>query len=421
VADRLIVCAAGAIMGIVEFKANRLKFTYDDDWEGPVAFPLSTSLPVAGGAYEHGSVYPFLANLLPDNENTLAAWGKEFHSSTHPFALLRHKGKDCPGAIQLVPEAEVEPLLSGQTDHFEPLSSSEIASRLGEIKAAASSGHRTTRSGQFSLAGAQPKLSLTRYEGSWGESHGRIPTTHIIKPYVDDDGLELNEHFCLSLASSIGLPAARTWIETFDDVAALVVERYDRDPRKVPTARIHQEDLCQALGIAPSAKYQNEGGPSAAECMTAIVENSDRPGEDSAHFVDALLLQFILAATDAHAKNYSLLLPDATSVRSTPLYDVASSLPHLDLASRRVKFAMKIGEHYSVLDVHRGDWEKQSRAMRVSFPRLRERLIELVQLIPAAAHTVLSQCQDQGLTHAVLPKLTNMLSDRCQKLEREYG
>jgi len=416
-ADRLVVCAAGAVMGIVEFKAGRVRFAYDDVWDN---FPLSTSLPVAGGAYEHDRVYPFLANLLPDNENTLAAWAKEFHSSTHPFALLRHKGKDCPGAIQLVLEDEVEPLLTGRNDHFEPLSHSEIASRLLEIKEAAKTGRRTTHSGQFSLAGAQPKLSLARHEENWGVSHGRIPTTHIIKPYVDEDGLELNEHFCLRLAGALGLPAARTWIETFDDAVALVVERYDRDPSMVPTSRIHQEDLCQALGIPPSAKYQNEGGPSASDCIRAIAESSDRPGEDSMRFVDAFLLQFILAATDAHAKNYSLLLPDATSVRFTPLYDVASGLPHLDLASRRIKFAMKIGAHYSIRDVRRGDWEKQARALRVPFPSLRDRLIELTQLIPAAAHSLLSECRDQGLTHPVLPRLTKMLTERCQGLEREY-
>lgn len=419
--DRLVICAAGTIMGYLHHESGRLRLAYEPAWNGPSAFPLSTSLPIAGGAYGHERVYPFIANLLPDNENTIAAWAKEFHCSTHPFSLLRHKGKDCPGAVQFVTDHEVKPLLSGQDDGFEVLTRAEIASRLAETKEAARTGKRTTRSGQFSLAGAQPKLSLARQDGEWGVPQGRVPTTHILKPTVADDGLEINEHFCLRLARALGLPAANTSIETFEEETALLIERYDRDPRTVPTSRIHQEDLCQALCVHPSKKYQNEGGPSASDCAMAIADTSDRPGEDLAHFVEALLFHFVLVATDAHAKNYSLLLHDATSARLAPLYDVASALPYLDLSSRRVKFAMKVGNHYSVRDVDRLDWEKQARSLRISAVRLFEKLTELTNAMNGLVHQVLSQCESEGLTHPVLPRLAEQLVDRCHLLRQTIG
>ncbi|MBN1174952.1 MAG: HipA domain-containing protein, partial [Micromonosporaceae bacterium] len=59
-----------------------------------------------------------------------------------------------------------------------------------------------------------------------------------------------------------GSNAVRSRVGAFGEPRFIVVERSDRlggpDGKVI---RVHQEDLCQALGIPPTRKYQNEGGP----------------------------------------------------------------------------------------------------------------------------------------------------------------
>jgi len=114
----------------------------------------------------------------------------------------------------------------------------------------------------FSLAGAQPKTALLFGNNRWGVPSGRVPTTHILKPPTGEfDGHAENEHFSLELGRALGLPVVDSRIMRFQDEVAIVVERYDRVRTAAGLRRVHQEDLCQALVITPTRKYQNEGGP----------------------------------------------------------------------------------------------------------------------------------------------------------------
>ncbi len=214
---------------------------------------------------------------------------------------------------------------AGKEDKVEWLDEADIAQRLQTLRADHAAWRLPRDTGQFSLAGAQPKTALLFQNDRWGIPSGRIPTTHILKPPTGHfDGHAENEHICLMLARGLGLPAAESNVMQFGEEIAIVLERYDRQPAGDEIIRIHQEDVCQALGVMPTKKYQNEGGLSSANIVELLRTYSTDREADVDTFVAALGFNWLIAGTDAHAKNFSVLLAGG-HVRLAPLYDVASS------------------------------------------------------------------------------------------------
>jgi len=171
-----------------------------------------------------------------------------------------------------------------------------------------------------------------------GVPSGRVPTTHILKPPTGEfDGHAENEHFCLELGRALGLPVVDSRIMRFQDEVAIVVERYDRVRTAAGLRRVHQEDICQALAIPPTRKYQNEGGPGIRDIVELLKTYSAKAPEDVRTFLDAIAYNWLIAGTDAHAKNYALLIGAQARIRLAPLYDVASVLPYPDIDIERVK------------------------------------------------------------------------------------
>lgn len=252
----------------------------------------------------------------------------------------------------------------------------QVAQRLRDLRQDATTWLGRTFSGQFSLAGAQAKTALF-YDGRrWGIPSGATPTTHILKPAVARfDDHDLNEHLCLDAARRTGLSAVRTRVERFEGETAIVVTRYDRLDRDAGVVRVHQEDLCQALGIHPRDKYQTEGGPSPRDIVRLFRRVMPASIADHAtwSFVDALIWNWLIAGTDAHAKNYSVLLA-AGDVRLAPLYDIASALPD-GTHERKLRMAMKLGGDYDLVALRdrwsraaiEWDLDRESLASRVSF------------------------------------------------------
>lgn len=212
--DVLVVLADGRIMGeIRRSRAECLTFVYDEDWRtSNSAYPLSLSMPLVVAEHEHGRIEPWLWGLLPDNEVILARWGQRFHvSPRNAFALLSVVGEDCAGAIQLVAPDRVPALMEADQGSVTWLSSSDIAERLALLRKDQSAWRVAQDTGQFSLAGAQPKTALLFDGERWGVPSGRMATTHILKPPIDAfDGHAESEHLCLALARALGLPAARS-------------------------------------------------------------------------------------------------------------------------------------------------------------------------------------------------------------------
>jgi serine/threonine-protein kinase HipA len=420
--NELAVLLAGREVGRVHNdRRGRLTFAYSDDWrESRDAYPLSLSMPLA--AREHGPsvIEPFLWGLLPDNELVLGRWAAKFHvSARNAFALISHVGEDCAGAVQCVPPERLAGIRNGKEDNVAWLDAVDIAGRLKKLREDHAAWRLPGDTGQFSLAGAQPKTALLLQNNRWGIPSGRLPTTHILKPPTGHfDGHAENEHICLTLARRVGLPAAQSQVRRFGDEVAIVIERYDRVRKGNDLVRIHQEDACQALGIMPTRKYQNEGGPGCATILELLRTHSTGREEDVRTFVAAIGFNWLVAGTDAHAKNYSLLL-GASTVRLAPLYDVASVLPYGDFDLRKMKLAMKIGGEYKLSQIGRRQWQKFAREMRIDFDELIDDLRNMAKRLPDEANAVLARVRKEGLVHDIAERLTSHLIERagqCQRL-----
>ncbi|MFW5739634.1 MAG: type II toxin-antitoxin system HipA family toxin [Myxococcota bacterium] len=400
---------------------GRLSFTYDEGWRhARNAYPLSVSMPLAAAHHPHAKISPFLWNLLPDNELILTRWGRRFQvSAGNAFALMGAVGEDCAGAVRFIRADRLEEVPREGNGAVAWLDDEAVADRLRSLREDVSAWRRLGDAGQFSLAGAQPKTALLFDGTRWGLPSGRIPTTHILKPAVADlDGHPENEHFCLDLARSLGLVAATSDVAHFGSEVALVVERYDRLATDAGFRRVHQEDFCQALAVAPSNKYENEGGPGVVAIAKVLRENSRSADEDIRSWVDALAYNWLIAGTDAHGKNYSAVIGAGGKVRLAPLYDVASALPYDDMYFPKLKLAMKIGGTYRLRDVGRYEWRKLAGQLQLDEDEVLSRVAHLADATPDTAQQVLRRCRLQNVLHPVLDKLTERVCGRARDCAR---
>jgi serine/threonine-protein kinase HipA len=393
--EDLVALFEGRRVGRMTYNKDRLTFQYDDRWQDdPAAFPLSLSMPLNAREHPDGVTRPFVSGLLPDDNEVLRRWGQKFQvSPRNPFRLLQCVGEECAGAVQFVqPDRASHWLADEAPERVTWLDEDEFVERIQELVADRSRVRRLGDEGHFSLAGAQAKTGLYLDEAKkrWGVPEGVTPTTHILKPNTGGfDGYEKNEHFCLRLAGHIGLAAAKSWTEVIGGTAVIVVERFDRIPRDGRIVRVHQEDMCQALARMPERKYQNEGGPSALEIFELIRNHSAKPQDDVLRFLDAMIFNYLIWGTDAHAKNYGFLLASGGQVRLTRLYDLSSCIPYpLDIPPRKAKLAMKIGGEYQLHRIGVRHWERAAAEWKLDRDLVFKHLIVQAEKLPAAAEEI---------------------------------
>jgi serine/threonine-protein kinase HipA len=483
----LIVLLNGREAGTLRNERGKTSFTYAESWRTWAdTFPLSMSMPLSAREHSHRAIEPFIWGLLPDNDDVLKSWEKKFQvSQRNAFDLLSHVGEDCAGAIQFVTPEKIESILSQAQPEPDWLTDTQLTERLRIVRTDASAGRLGGDRGQFSLAGAQPKIALF-FDGSrWGTTSGRTATTHILKPAGHAfPGHAENEHLCLRLAAALGLETAQSTVHQFEDVPTIVIERYDRiivrdaaEKRKVHAAklraeaiarrgegdaeadlesnelereavedfelaeklfkqaettfvaRLHQEDFCQALSVHPAIKYQNQGGPGAKQIVEVIRSNVSShksreadpkylftASDDINTFVGALIFNWLIGGTDAHAKNYSMLIGGGGVVRLAPLYDVASILPYASIDPRKAKMAMKIGDRYELMEISFSDWRKLAVSLRVDGDQLIERIRVMARELPDRLSDEVKAMRQSGLAHGVIDVLSRMLVERAGRV-----
>lgn len=434
-APRLAALLNGVLVGwVFETGNSRLAFRYEPSWqEDPDAYPLSWSMPLA--AQEHGdrATRAYLWGLLPDNTAVLTAWAHQFGTSPlRAVDLLAHVGEDCPGAVQLARPARVAALAGSVTSADERtsvtwLTEDAIAQRLRALRADPGLGRAVGDTGQFSLPGAQPKTAYYEGEdGRWGIPVGRMPTNRILKPPVLDlEGLVYNEYLCLALADALGLAAATARVQTFGAGRAaedaIVLERYDRRRVEGRLVRVHQEDCCQALAVLPGRKYEARGGPSVADIVALLRAASSRPEVDVTRFLDAVAFNWLIAGTDAHAKNYAILHAAGRQLRLAPLYDLISLLPYPDrLAAGRHELAMAIGGEFRVTAIDTSHWRALAAELQISADALLASVVALAKNIPHALDGVVSAAP-AGPGRDVLARFAASLRDHARACARRVG
>jgi serine/threonine-protein kinase HipA len=365
------------------------QFVYAQSWvESEFFRPLSLSIPLTADLKVRGAqVTNYFDNLLPDNEAIRKRISARFSVRADTFALLTAIGRDCVGAVQLLP---MEMLPTGWDEiRGAKITEARIAAHLRNVTAPAAGigSPETEEPLRISIAGAQEKTALLRMGNAWFWPEGATPTTHILKlPLgIIGGGLDFrhsveNEWLCAQFLAAIGMNVARTEMQQFEDVKVLVVERFDRRwvgvnekeiakkrfllPKGAHIARLPQEDFCQALGLPMDKKYESHGGPTMKDALH-LLSSSAEEARDKAHFVVTQLMFWLLAAADGHAKNFSLHLEAGGHTRLTPLYDVLSAWPLIgrgpaQLQYEKTKLAMALrskNAHYRLNAIQTRHWK----------------------------------------------------------------
>lgn len=421
----LLAMYAGRVMGLIErARSGALTFTYAPSWRSaPGAFPLSLSLPMVTTQHAHDAVAAVVEAYLPDRAAVRDRLARDHGlSDTDLFGLLRVVGEDCPGAIQFVRPDRVEALASGEADGIAWLTSEELATRVQALEQPDAPFRLLGDAGYFSLAGAQPKIALYREDGRWGVPRGRIPTTHILKrPLGGDRHFLVAELATMRLARAVGLHTADVAPLAVGTHWMLQITRYDRVHEHGAWRRRHQEDFCQALGVSPHLKYERAGAPGIAALVQALRTHVSDPLHDVAQFLDMILFNWIVVGTDAHARNYSLMIGADGVATLAPFYDVASVLGVArakEIAT--AKLAMHIGGEYDAASVSKADWRRLESAVQLSPDALVARASDMAARIratlPALRDALLDECPAE--LSAAITKLCRRIDGNAEVCAR---
>lgn len=414
---------------------------YDAAWRRSArGHPISLSLPFnrRNEPVNGDCVYRYFDGLLPDSETIRRRLAFRFKTgSTDAYDLLAAVGRDCVGALQLLPEG-VEPQPRGRVDGV-VFDEDAIERHLLEAVCPGQCGMmgEANEDFQFALAGAQEKDAFLWWDGKWQKPRGSTPTTHIFKlpmglvggRNADFSTSVDNEWLCLRLFKAYGLPTANAEIATFGSQRVLVVERFDRafsqDGKHL--LRLAQEDFCQATGMSPMTKYENEGGPGLRQ-LFGVLQQSQRPAADMYTLMATQLLFWMLRAPDGHAKNFSIqLLAGEQQFRMSPIYDVISAYPAIghgpnQWAARDVKMAMALfgkNRHYQAINMLRRHFS--STAQKVGYSDSAEPIIQdFIARTPAIVDKVNAELPS-GFSQKVADRVFSGLLTASRSLERFSG
>ncbi len=405
--------------------SGAVDFKYSPDWlNWEHALPVSLSMPLREDRYIGAPVVAVFENLLPDSRDIREKMASRVHADgIDAYNLLSAVGRDCVGAMQFLPEGE-DPAPAG-TVSGQPIDDNAIARLLGDLESAPL-GLGEDEDFRISLAGAQEKTALLRQDGRWFKPSGTTATTHILKPAIGQlpIGFDLshsveNEYLCLTLTAALGLPSASVAIENFNGTKTLVVERFDRRwTRDNRLLRIPQEDCCQALSVPPTRKYESDGGPGIAAILK-LLQGSDNPEEDQTTFLKALIVFWLLGATDCHAKNFSIFLSPGGRFHLTPLYDVISLQPSVDsnqLQRNKMRLALAVGDsrHYVIDTIMPRHFEQT--ALKAGVRSVTHIFDELRETAPAKIAGVLSDLPS-GFPAQTAESVSKGFLHRLQRME----
>jgi serine/threonine-protein kinase HipA len=396
---------------------SRYRFAYsvngiEGDRNDPMA-RLSASLPLREERFKPSESAPFFEGLLPEGAVRATVAGKLGLSEGNGFGMLAALGADCAGAVMVLPTDQPPGPAAGPP---RPLSERQVGELLRDLPRDPLGVDVDPGGVRLSLGGVQDKLILVRLPGGeFAQPLGGMPSNCLLKPEHERfEGLAVNEAFCMKVAAAAGNVVATTELLEFDGIRCLYSGRFDRTvDADGATVRLHQEDMCQALGLLPTQKYEAEGGPSVASVIALLRRQpSPRIALDVNAFVRAVLTCFLLGNSDAHGKNFSLLYDPATGVRLAPLYDVVSTAVYDGLTTR---LAMAIGDEDDPAQVDLLSWERLGAegGLGGALPRFVQRWSSEVL---AALEACLRDAKEEGWSHPVLEAVAEVCRERARRL-----
>lgn len=337
----------GLAVGHVDVTADgSLSFRYADRWlQTAGAFPLSVTMPLRPEPYASDVISPWLANLLPEEDQLKVLTRSLGLDQADVLAVLAEIGGDTAGALSFGAATDralwaytplttfydtADPRLALER-HFEDLGRRPFLVGEEGVRQSLAGGQKKSALAVLGPDDA-PVLRLPGEGDVLAIPLNGAPSTLIVKPDNPNlPGITENEVWCLRMARAIGIEAAQATILQSSKRTAIGVLRYDRrGGRSGQLLRLHQEDFAQANGLPPGRKYERGTLPG-LDLKTLLETGRHVSASDALALLDQVIFNILVANTDAHAKNYSLILPVGAAPRLAPLYDVSTVLswPHV--------------------------------------------------------------------------------------------
>jgi len=412
-ADRLAVWSEGALVGEVWIHEGTWHFRYEPSWNSLVdhRFAISPRFPLGDSIFQDRpddrQVQWFFDNLLPEGgvREALARYAEL--DANDVFGLLARFGEESAGALTLLPPGTAYPSEEGY-DNLSRAGLREWIGGLARLPLITAGGH-----GHMSLAGAQHKLPVHRLGSEFLLPRGGASSA-IIKP---DNGrpqafpfCPANEHFCMSVASEVGIAVPATEIEHVPE-PIYIVERYDRFIADHIVRRRHQIDLCQLLGKWPGFKYQSEGGATFSAAYAAL-DSTRQPAVSRKRLLDWLVFNYLVGNSDAHAKNISFLV-GSSGIDLAPAYDLLC----VKVYGQEFDYmAMTIGDEIRYGWVERPQWDALAAELGLSPAFIAAQRKALARAVPIAARTVLAREPFSGDERVFLQKVLAIIDQHAELL-----
>ncbi len=389
-----------------------LAFTYDPAWLADPRKPaISVSLPKRVEPFNRRETRPFFAGLLPEEAQRVAVARALGVSKANDFRLLEQLGGDVAGALALWPQGEAPPA-PRDLAAAEPLDDDGLLAILDTLPTRPfMAGEQGVR---LSLAGAQQKLPVVMVNGRVAIPVAGQPSTHILKPPIASlPSTTENEALALRLAAEIGLPTAVVEPCRTAGRPYLLIERYDRTvDADGLIRRLHQEDFCQALAIAPERKYASEGGPTFASGFDLLRRACAQPAPAVLRLLDAAIFNVTVGNADAHGKNYSLLY-HPEGIGFAPLYDLLCTVAYPEV---HAKLAMKIGRRATLDDFTAETWGDFGREIGMSAPFVARRANTLATLVLERIEGVAAKIAAAGFEGPELSRYVDIIRGRAETI-----
>ncbi len=392
--------------------SGHISFRYDAEWLSGGGFAISRTLPLCPDEFrgEDGVARRFFANLLPEG-GFREHVSRALKTSDTDFNLLRAIGGECAGALSFLPP-ERRPSVE---ENYHAISDGELAELVfqrGQMYLWA-----RQRNCRFSLAGAQDKFPVLVREGKYLLPQGESPSSHILKFEVPGyRNVPAYETFTTMLAEAAGLPVVRIRMRSVDKNRYTIMERYDRFRNgDGELTRAHQEDFCQALGYSHVQKYQEDGGPSFAQCYELLRDASSDPDTDLPNLLRWQIFNVLAGNSDGHAKNLSLLYKGNGEVRLAPFYDLVCTRA-IERIDHRLAFS--VGKERDPGSILKRDWENMAGQCDIRSQYLLDLVEEIATRLFESLASTRALFDEEFGEYPALQRIEQVVIKQCKRTDR---